>query len=137
MLCNNMFSAVIAIGVWNCSLLHGDRIMTAFLTLMLLLVVCCLSYCPKDSHCSTEFMYWLCMQTNKQLDDQCQLYFFRQYFLLSNTCYMFWLFHKVIIRHKHKNVKEISTLYTEPLLLKKDWDLSFTVAYILIGLFFY
>lgn len=35
---------------------------------------------------------------DKPLDRQSQLYFFRQYLLLSKMCYMFQLLHKVIIR---------------------------------------
>jgi hypothetical protein len=49
---------------------------------------------------------------------------------------MFWVVHKAIIRHKLKNVKDISTLYTKALLIKKDRELSYMVTYILVGLFF-
>ena len=37
-------------------------------------------------------------------------------------CYMFQLFYKAVIMHKHKNMK-LSTLCTKPLLVKKNCDL--------------
>jgi hypothetical protein len=130
MLCNKrLFSAVTGIGVYNCrnDLMHGDRLVTRVLTLRLLSHVC-FSYCPKDSCFSTEFMYFFCMQTSEQLDHQVQLYFFRQYLLLSSTCFMFQCFCKAIIRYKHKIVEKVSIVYTKQLLIKKDWDLSLTVT---------
>lgn len=86
----HVLSAVTSIGVYNCrnDLLHGDRLVAGVLTLRPLCVVC-LSYCPKDSCFSTEFMYFFCMQTNEHLDHQVQVYSFRQYLLLSSTCCMF------------------------------------------------
>ena len=59
------------------------------------------------------------MQTNEQLDHQVQLYFFRQYLLLSKTCYMFHCFYKAIIRYEHENVEKVSTVCTKPLQIKK------------------
>jgi len=60
-----------------------------------------------DSFFTVSCVWYKCIseETNQQLGYQSQLYFFRH--IMFKLCCMFHLFHKAIIRHKHKNI----TLY--------------------------
>jgi len=54
-------------------------------------------YIKKKENRATNVLFWI----NKQLYP-----IFRQYILMSITCYTFDLFLKAVIKHRHKNITQ-------------------------------